>query len=127
MNQYNIYAGLGGSFGGARYQFTSLCETIEEAKDEAFQAACEEYESYAGIHGLPSWEDAIADYCADNDINPDEYSGEDSEAVEEYYNEIRESWLDYSVVPTDEDNIDPEDLILGYVVEDGNSSETDSE
>lgn len=39
MKQYNIYSGLGGSFGGANYQYTGLYETEEEAEDDAFQAA----------------------------------------------------------------------------------------
>ena len=66
MKQYNIYAGLGGSFGGAHYQFTTLCETRDEAEGEAFESACEEYEQYGGLHGLPGWEDAIG-YVVEDD------------------------------------------------------------
>lgn len=54
MKQYNIYAGLG----GADYQFTTLCETEDEALEEAYERACEDYEQYVGLHGLPGWEDA---------------------------------------------------------------------
>lgn len=128
MKQYNIYAGLNGSFGGAKYKFTSLCETEDEAYEEAFQAACEDYESYS-IHGLPNWEDAINAYCKENEINTEDFEETDdnSQEIEEYFNEARENWLSYYAVPTDEDDIDPEDLIIGYVIEDDNTSQADSE
>lgn len=129
MKQYNIYAGLGGSFGGAHYQFTCLYETKEEAEDDAFQAACEDYDQYEGLHGLPGWEDAVNAYCADQGIDPEDYEEDDEslQEVESYYDEARENWLCYYVVPTDEDDIDQEDLIIGYVMEDDSTSQADSE
>lgn len=130
MKQYNIYAGLGGSFGGAHYQYTGLYETRDEAENGAFQTACDDYEQYSGLHGLPNWEDAINDYCENNGIDPEDFGEEDEEVsqeIEEYYNEARESWLEYYVVPTDEDGIDQDDLIIGYIVEDDSSSQADSE
>lgn len=126
MKQYNIYAGLGGSFGGANYQFTTLCETEDEALGEAFESACEEYEQYSGLHGLPGWEDAVHEYCENNNLSEDELTDEDSQEIEECYNDTRESWLDYYVVATDKDGIDQNDLIIGYTVEDDSSSQTDS-
>lgn len=129
MKQYNIYAGLGGSFGGANYQYTGLYETQDEAEDDAFQAACEDYEQYAGCHGLSGWEDAVNDYCAGQGIDPEDFDEEDEEAlqeVEEYYGDARESWLCYYVVPTDEDNIDQDDLILGYVIDDNSAGQANS-
>lgn len=129
MKQYNIYAGLGGSFGGANYQYTTLCETEDEALDEAYKCACEEYEQYEGLYELPSWEDATREYCEELGISQEELKDTDEEslAIEEYYNETRENWLAYHIVPTEEDDIDQEDLILGYVFEDDSSSQTDSE
>lgn len=126
MKQYNIYAGLGGSFGGANYQFTTLCETEDEALGEAFESACEEYEQYSGLHGLPGWEDATREYCENNNLSEDELTDEDSQEIEECYNDARESWLNYYVVATDKDGIDQNDLIIGYTVEDDSSSQTDS-
>lgn len=126
MKQYNIYAGLGGGFGGANYQFTTLCETEDEALGEAFESACEEYEQYSGLHGLPGWEDAVREYCENNNLSEDELTDEDSQEIEECYNDARESWLDYYVVATDKDGIDQNDLIIGYTVEDDSSSQTDS-
>lgn len=126
MKQYNIYSGLGGSFGGANYQYTTLCETLEEAQGVAFEGACEDYEQYAGLHGLPGWEDATCEYCRDNNLSEDELTDEDSQEIEEYYNEARESWLEYYAVATDEDDIDQNDLIIGYIVEDDSPSQADS-
>lgn len=130
MKQYNIYAGLGGSFGGASYQYTGLYETREEAEDDAFQEACQHYDQYSGLHGLPGWEDAVNAYCADQGINPEDFDEGDDEILQEvdtYYDEARESWLCYYVVPTDEDGIDQEDLIISYVIEDDSTSQADSE
>ena len=127
MKQYNIYAGLGGSFGGAKYQYTGLYETREEAEEEAFQTACEDYEQYEGLYGLYGWKDATNDYCNDQEIDPEDLTDEDTQEIENYYDEGRESWIDYYVVPTDEDNIDPEDLIIGYTIEDDSTSQADSE
>lgn len=129
MKQYNIYSGLGGSFGITRYQYTDLYETQEEAEDDAFQAACENYDRYAGLYGLFSWKDAIEAYCADRGIDIEEFNEDDDEAlqeVEEYYNDARENCLCYHAIPTDEDNIDQKDLILGYVIEDDSTSQTNS-
>ena len=129
MKQFNIYARLSGSFGGATYQYTSLYETEEEASKEAFQIACDEYESHEGYHGLIDWEGAIDLYCEDNGINREDFEDnyENSLEVEEYYSEARESWIEYWAVPTDKDNIDQEDLVLDYIIEDDSSSQADSE
>ena len=32
LKEYNIYSGLGGGFGGASYQYTTLCESAEDAE-----------------------------------------------------------------------------------------------
>ena len=57
MDKYNIYAGLGGSFGGANYKFTTEANSLEEATDIAYQVAVEEYEGYEGFYGLKTWID----------------------------------------------------------------------
>lgn len=127
MKQYNIYAGLGGSFGGANYQYTSLYETEDDANSEAYDRACEEYEQYEGLHGLYDWEDVLNEYCEERNISRKELTDEDSQEINEIYLEQRESWLDYYAVPTEEDNIDQEELILDYVIEDDCSSSANSE
>lgn len=95
MQKFNIYAGLGGSFGGASYQGTGDFKSLVDAENEAYQLAVEEYESYSGCHGLLSWGDVA-------DENGLDYN-EDSAEIDELYIEEMESWLDYYAVLADED------------------------
>lgn len=102
---YNIYAGLGGSFGGANYIGTMDCENEEKASDCAYEYACEEYDSYGGMYGLFSPDDAYD--------NPEDYGLSENpteEEVEELWREDKESWIDYYVIPTDEDTIDADEI-----------------
>lgn len=122
MRRYNIYAGLGGGFGGAIYQYTTDCEDFDKAEEEAYQTAIEVYESYEGLHGIKSWSDCREDIAEEYDIQVEEVS---EDAVDVWYQEEREDWLDYYAVPTDEDTLDPEELDLRWCT-DGGSSETDS-
>lgn len=122
MKQYNIYAGLSGGFGGACYQYTTLCENEDEAYEEAYQSACEIYDSYEGLHGLLDWDSAVEEYCGNNSLDPNNLSDEDIQNIEDIISNDRESWIDYWVTPTSTDDIAPEDLILGYVVEEDDSA-----
>lgn len=122
MKRYNIYAGLGGSFGGAQYQYTTDCKDEDEASDLAYQAAIEEYESYEGLHGIKTWDDCRDDIAEEDDVLPEEVS---DDAVDVMYNEERENWIDFYAVPTDEDTLDPAELDLRWC-EDGSPSETSS-
>jgi len=83
MTQYAIYAGLGGGFGGARYQSTEECATQEAAEDIAFEMACETYESYVGLHGLRD----ISDIMDEEECDEDE--------ANEIFRDERGCWLDY--------------------------------
>lgn len=104
MAKYNIYAGLGGGFGGANYQYTEEFETKEDAEREAWRCAFEEYESYEGCHGLRSWGEVQLDYCEENQLTPDTLSQEDCENIDEEYLEEVEGWLDYRAILTEEDD-----------------------
>lgn len=81
-----IKSALNGGFGGTKYCDWELtdAENEQDAESWAFEAACECYESYGGMHGL---------------FNEDEARDEDpnltDEDIEEMYNEDRESWLEY--------------------------------
>ena len=93
MKKYNIYAGLGGGFGGAR-----LVAEAEEFENEAaavnyaYECALEEYQSYEGYHGIVSYGD-ILDYPKDYGLE-DGFTEED---VQEIYQEEVESWISYYV------------------------------
>ena len=97
MKKYNIYAGLGGGFGGAKYSGSGEFESEEDASEVAYDIACEEYESYEGYHGILDWHDV----AEANDLDPDDEDNYD--AILELYNEERESWIEYYAVLTEED------------------------
>lgn len=107
MALYNIYAGLGGGFGGAYYDHTEEFETREEAEKAAYELAREIYESYEGCHGLRSYSEVIED----NGTPEDEMTQEDKDDCWEEYIEEVEGWLDYKAILTSEDEeMEEEDL-----------------
>lgn len=107
MDKYNIYAGLGGSFGGANYKFTIEANSLEEAEDIAYQEAVEEYEEYEGYHGLKTWAECAEELGVD-------IENEDSDEVDDLYNEEIESWIEYYAILTSEDkNISKDELVMG--------------
>lgn len=126
MKQFNIYAGLRGGFGGATYQYTTICESIDEALDEAFTCAWEDYDAFEGTRGLSSYENVTERYCMEHDLTKDKLSEEDYDFINDIYTDIAEDWLAYHAIPTEEDDIDQEHLILGYVIEDDSSGQTSS-
>lgn len=91
MKKYNIYAGLGGGFGGAR-----LIAEAEEFESEkaatkyAYDCALEEYQAYEGCYGITSYGD-ILDYPEDYGLE----EGFTEEDVQEIYQEEVESWITY--------------------------------
>ena len=85
MKQYIIFAGLVGSFGGAQEQGVFTFYDEDEAIEEAYQAACQIYESYEGVQGLRTVQEIM-------------YEEECSmEFAEDVYYEERQNWLDYYV------------------------------
>lgn len=100
--KYNIYAGLGGGFGGATYQGTGEFNDEDSAAQYAYEIALEEYQSYEGFHGILDWYDV----AEQEELDPEE----DGEAIDEAYQEEIESWIEYYAVPFDEDEeFDPEE------------------
>ena len=85
--EYQIRYGLSGGFGGCQRKEWEDCdsETENKAVQEAWERACEEYDSYAGLHGLRDTEQII------------EEDGVSAEEAQEIYVEEREGWLDYEV------------------------------
>lgn len=123
---YNIYAWIGNGFECPEYKYTDLFDSYDDAEQCAYEEARESYESESGIHGIPSYQDIVEQYCEEEDLEEEELTKYDYQNIDEMYNEAREDWLCYKVVLTEEDNIDKEDLILNYVVEDGSPDEAPS-
>ena len=85
---------MGGGF-NQYYHEVVMAENLEEASDLAYEMACEEYGCYSGSHGISS-EEEIAE---ENDLDP----FDDSDVIDEIYNEEREGWIDHWAKPyTDE-------------------------
>lgn len=103
MPKYSLYAGLGGGFGGAHYQYSDDFISLSEAEECVYRLALEEYQSYEGSHGILSWEDCREDLL---DSFPDIEI--DDEDVDQRYQEEVESWIEYYVLPFE--LTPPEDL-----------------
>ena len=90
MKTFELFAGLEGGFGGANSQGIYDFENEEQATMVAYEMACEEYESYAGLHGIPDIGDIL---------DEPEYYGLSKDCSEEdaweVYKEIRETWIEY--------------------------------
>ena len=80
---YGIYAG---SCNSPELKMV-LYSMEDEAESIAYECAEEDYESYAGLHGLPSIDDV-----------KEEYPDADEETVYEIYYEYRDGWLNYEIV-----------------------------
>ena len=105
MERYNIYAGLGGSFGGADYVYTAEFESLDEADSIVYEIAVEEYQSYEGLHGIRDWNDCFSDFCEKEGIpetNDNEAKYEDT--INEIYQEEIDNWIEYYAVLTSEDS-----------------------
>jgi len=92
MPRFRIRGALGGGFGGvknAEWQITHA-KDLDEAMEEARQLAIEEYESYAGMHGLREIGEIM------------EQDGVDEDEAQSIYNEEMESWLDFEAEPISE-------------------------
>ena len=109
MQEFNVYAGLGGSFGGANYHSTILAKNINEATNYAYECARDEYEMYEGERGIKSWYDVALEMGFDSDV-ADMSEAEEEEVSEVYNNEV-EDWICYYAVLTSEDDIPEEKLI----------------
>ena len=83
MTKYAIYAGLGGSLGGARYEGTYEFSEEDEATEYAFEVACMVYDSYAGLHGLRTHSEIMEEEDCDEGV------------AEDIYMEERENWISY--------------------------------
>lgn len=92
MAKYEIFAGMGGGFGGAQSHGIFEFDSIAEAEQTAYELAIEEYQSYEGCHGIMSWDDCREDLIesfGDEDIT--------DEDINAHYQEEIESWISYYI------------------------------
>lgn len=90
MAKFELFAGMGGSFGGAQSYGVYEYDNIEQATEAAYELAVEEYQGYEGLHGIPSYEDVRNEYIEMyGDEDPDE------DLVQEYYEEEMSGWIVY--------------------------------
>lgn len=102
--KFNIYAGLGGGFGGGHYCETDFFDSKEEAENRARELAIEDYESYDGLHGLTDRHEAEEEFREQCNLEEDEeISDELQPDLEAYYMEVVEGWITYWAVPADDD------------------------
>ena len=100
MKKYEIFAGMGGGFGGAMSHGIYEFRNLREAEQYAYNLAFDEYQSYEGSHGILSWEDVYEDLLASEWIDPDAESGADIDiAVDDAYLEAVEGWIEWRAVP----------------------------
>lgn len=115
MKKFRIFAGLNGGFGGANETGVWLYSNIDEANDDAYRQACEEYDSLAGMHGLPGWEEcqeeALQLFEDPDDIDQNELD----QATEEIFNEYREGWIDYWAEEVTDEDFDEDEDYTGYI------------
>lgn len=106
MKLFNLYAGLNGGFGGPTYRGSIYAKNEDEASEWAYELACEEYDSYSGMHGLFDPQDAYD--------NPEDYGLDENpteEDIDELWREDRESWIGYyAVLAEDDENIDKSEI-----------------
>lgn len=81
--KFIIKYGMGGGFGGAIAEEEVVAEDHEEAELYAFEAACEYYEMYVGLHGIRGTDDIMEeDGCNEDD-------------AQDIFNEERDTWLEF--------------------------------
>ena len=85
--KYLVKYALSGGFGGCEMVNGEVLDfdSLKNAERYAYECACEEYDSYAGSHGLRD----IDNIMDEDEVNEDE--------AYEIYNEDREGWIDYLV------------------------------
>lgn len=106
FNQFWVFGGMGGGFGGPHFLGTVEGKNIDdpEVQEDARTLVVDEYESYAGLHGVRSWDEVKQDLEESADPE-DEITDED---VEDAYNQEIDSWCSWWVIPA-VDGEDPED------------------
>ena len=82
---FQIRYGLGGGFGGCGDWEDTDAKNYAQAEDMAYEKACEDYESYVGLHGLRTLEEIMEEEDVDEEVAQEESDQE------------RESWINFEV------------------------------
>lgn len=88
MSKFLIRYGLGGGCSWAAEWEEIEAESLDDAEKYAYEQACQIYESYVGMYGLPTHEDLKK-----------EHPEWDDEDIEMAWMEERESWISYEAKP----------------------------
>ena len=107
MKKYRIYAGLGGGFGGAKFEGIYEYRNQREAEWAAYEMAVEEYESYGGMHGLLDY-DGVREDLEESGFFDTIDENEIDDMVENAYMEHMESWLDYRAEEVTDNDCGPD-------------------
>lgn len=93
FKQFWVFGGMGGGFGGPHFLGTVEGKNIDdpEVQEDARTLVVDEYESYAGLHGVRSWGEVKQDLEESADPE-DEITDED---VEDAYNQEIDSWCSW--------------------------------
>lgn len=97
FKQFWVFGGMGGGFGGPHFLGTVEGKSIDdpEVQEDARTLVVDEYESYAGLHGVRSWDEVKEDLEESADPE-DEITDED---VDDAYNQEIDSWCSWWVYP----------------------------
>lgn len=100
-----VFGGMISTVDNAHFLGEVEAETESDAITAAWDLIVEEYETYAGLHGIPSWDDVRYELMP-------EYDNEElnDDIIQEAYNQEIESWTRLWVKEA-VDGVDPEDLI----------------
>lgn len=95
FKEFWVFGGMGAGFGGPHFLGTVEGKGVDdsEVQEDAWTLAVEDYECYAGLHGILSWDEVKEDL-------EESFGGPvDDEEVDEAYNEEVSSWVSYWVIP----------------------------
>ena len=106
MARYNIYAGLGGGFGGANYIETAEFASEEDAMSAAEATAREVYESYSGLHGLFDADEYMEEQYPDFDALDVSEQNDIEVEMDALREEDFQAWAVFYVLEADDANSD---------------------
>lgn len=99
MKRFWVFGGMRDPFGG--YHFLGEVEGISpdssDVQRDARDLCVEIYESYAGLHGILTWDDVREDLMESESAFEDDAEISD-EDVDDAYNEEIDNWCSYWVV-----------------------------